>query len=52
MIKQNWWFATSPVKQHKYCPLLNKSIKCDVGTPPKPDLRTTPSRHLKISWQS
>lgn len=30
MIHQNWWFTTLLVKQHKYCPPLNKDIKCDV----------------------
>ena len=30
MINQNWWFTTLLVKQHKYCPPLNKDIKCDV----------------------
>jgi predicted PurR-regulated permease PerM len=30
MINQNWWFTTLLVKQFKYCPPLNKSIKCDV----------------------
>ena len=30
MINQNWWFTTLLVKQFKYCPPLDKSIKCDV----------------------
>lgn len=30
MINQNWWFTTLLIKQFKYCPPLNKSIKCDV----------------------
>jgi gamma-glutamylputrescine oxidase len=30
MINQNWWFSTLLIKQFKYCPPLNKSIKCDV----------------------
>ncbi len=30
MINQNWWFTTLLVKQHKYCPPLTESIKCDV----------------------
>jgi gamma-glutamylputrescine oxidase len=30
MINQNWWFTTLLVKEHKYCPPLNKDIKCDV----------------------
>ena len=30
MINQDWWFTTLLVKQFKYCPPLNKDIKCDV----------------------
>jgi gamma-glutamylputrescine oxidase len=30
MINQNWWFTTLLIKQFRYCPPLNKSIKCDV----------------------
>src|SRR5262245_16747843 len=30
MVNQNWWFTTLMVKEHKYCPPLTKSIKCDV----------------------
>jgi gamma-glutamylputrescine oxidase len=30
MINQNWWFSTLLIKQFKYCPPLNRSIKCDV----------------------
>ncbi|KQU88644.1 hypothetical protein ASD12_29200 [Mesorhizobium sp. Root102] len=30
MINQNWWFTTLLTKQFKYCPPLNRSIKCDV----------------------
>src|SRR6188474_1620571 len=30
MINQNWWFSTLLIKQFKYCPPLNKDIKCDV----------------------
>jgi gamma-glutamylputrescine oxidase len=30
MINQNWWFTTLLVKPHKYCPPLNKDVKCDV----------------------
>jgi gamma-glutamylputrescine oxidase len=30
MINQNWWFTTLLIKQFKYCPPLDKSIKCDV----------------------
>ena len=30
MINQNWWFSTLLIRQFKYCPPLNKSIKCDV----------------------
>jgi len=30
LIKKNWWFTTLLVKQFKYCPPLNKDLKCDV----------------------
>jgi NADPH-dependent 2,4-dienoyl-CoA reductase/sulfur reductase-like enzyme len=30
MINQNWWFSTLLIRQFKYCPPLNKDIKCDV----------------------
>jgi hypothetical protein len=30
MINQNWWFSTLLIRQFKYCPPLNRSIKCDV----------------------
>ena len=30
MINQNWWFTTLLTKQFKYCPSLNRYIKCDV----------------------
>ena len=30
MINQNWWFPTLLTRQFKYCPPLNRSIKCDV----------------------
>ena len=30
MVNQNWWFTTLLIKQFKYCPPLNKDIKCDV----------------------
>lgn len=31
IVNQNWWFTTLLTKQFKYCPPLNKSIKCDVA---------------------
>ena len=30
MINQTWWFTTLLMKQFKYCPPLDKDIKCDV----------------------
>ena len=30
MVNQDWWFTTLLVKQFKYCPPLNKDIRCDV----------------------
>jgi gamma-glutamylputrescine oxidase len=30
MINQNWWFTTLLIKQFKFCPPINKDIKCDV----------------------
>jgi gamma-glutamylputrescine oxidase len=30
MVNQNWWFTTLMIKQFKFCPPLNKDIKCDV----------------------
>lgn len=31
IINQNWWFTTLMVNEHKYCPPLTRSIKCDVA---------------------
>lgn len=31
IINQNWWFTTLMVNEHKYCPPLTSSIKCDVA---------------------
>ena len=30
MVNQNWWYTTLLTSQFKYCPPLNKDIKCDV----------------------
>src|SRR5512134_2783201 len=30
MINQNWWLTTLLVNEHRYCPPLTGSIKCDV----------------------
>ena len=30
MINQNWRFTTLLLKPHKYCPSLNKALKCGV----------------------
>ena len=30
LVHQNWWVTTLPIRSHKYCPPLSKSLKCDV----------------------
>ena len=30
MINQDWWFTTLLLRQFKYCPPLNRDIRCDV----------------------
>jgi gamma-glutamylputrescine oxidase len=30
MINQDWWFTTLLIKQFKFCPPLNRDIRCDV----------------------
>ena len=30
LVIQNWWFTSSVVKGHKYCPPLTKAIRCDM----------------------
>lgn len=30
IINQNWWFTTLLVNEHRHCPPLTQSIKCDV----------------------
>jgi gamma-glutamylputrescine oxidase len=30
IVNQNWWFTTLLVNEHRHCPPLTRSIKCDV----------------------
>ena len=55
LVHQNWWFTTLLVKPHKYCPPLNKSLKCDATTTSRasrPRQRTRPQRGaaFPVTW--